>query len=212
MKKVLFSSILTVALVAVFSSTSLFAEPEMHDGIYLNFQIGAGPGKTVIEDFNGKDLEFCGPTAVFRFKLGVTPADNFIVYGVYGAYNQDEPEITYGSQTNSKTDFVLAYNDLGGGICYYFMPVNIYISAEIAITQLTVQSDTYTSWDSEAGRSLTLSIGKEWWVSDDWGIGIALILRGASMKAGSEITDEAENKNDTITHGFAGLAFTATYN
>lgn len=190
----------------------LFAEAETHDGLYLNFQAGAGPGRTVIKDFNGRDLEFSGATGMFRFRFGGTPVNNLVVYGVYGAYNQDEPEINYGSQHDSKSDFVLIYNDLGAGICYYFMPVNIYLSAEFAVTQLIVESDIYTTWDSDAGKSFTLSLGKEWWVSDEWGLGVALVLRGARMKAGCEITDAANNRNDTVTHGFIGIAFTATYN
>jgi len=145
-----------------------------------------------------------GTTGVFRIKAGGAPADNFIIYGVYGAYSIEDPDYEYGSASGTMKETTLTYYDLGVGVCYYFMPINIYISADIASTKGTLEMYDETA-DTERGASFTLSVGKEWWVSDDWGLGVALILSGASM-------DDEGNSDITVSHSFFGVAFTATYN
>ena len=183
---------------------NLFAAAETHDGFYLNFQLGAGYGETTLEESGDDDFIMDGTTGVFRIKAGGAPADNFIIYGVYGAYSIEDPDYEYGSASGTMKETTLTYYDLGVGVCYYFMPINIYISADIASTKGTLEMYDETA-DTERGASFTLSVGKEWWVSDDWGLGVALILSGASM-------DDEGNSDITVSHSFFGVAFTATYN
>ena len=175
-----------------------------HQGFYLNFQLGAGYGETTMEESGDADFTLSGPTGVARIKAGGAITENFIIYGVYGVFNIEDPKIEYGDYSGTADGLSLTYYDLGIGICYYFMPINIYISADIASSKGELTGYGFKG-ETESGVSFTFSLGKEWWVSDNWGLGVALILSGASM-------DDGPGSDAEITHSFVGVAFTATYN
>jgi len=202
-KKSLLTLFLSFVIVGI-ASMCVYAEVETHDGFYLNFQLGAGYGETNLEEPGDDDFIMDGTTGVFRIKAGYAILNNFVIYGIYGVFNVDEPDYEYGSASGTMNNTTLTYYDYGVGLCYYFMPINIYISADMASSKGRLEINNIKS-DTEWGASFTLSVGKEWWVSDNWGLGIAFIISAASM-------DDSGDSNATISHSFYGLAFTATYN
>jgi hypothetical protein len=60
-------------------------------------------------------------------------------------------------------------------------------------------------YESDWGGGISLMIGKEWWVSDNWGLGIAGQLFGGSAKD----KDDEDLQFDTFS---VNLCFSATYN
>jgi hypothetical protein len=100
--------------------------------------------------------------------------------------------------------------DIGGvgpGVAYFFMPLNLYLSGTLLLQRVTLSESN----DSNRGQALTdvglaasLMVGKDWWVSDNWGLGVA-----AQFLLGSA-RDHYDDSNWT-TAAFA-LMFTATYN
>lgn len=66
---------------------------------------------------------------------------------------------------------------LGLNVTYYFMPVNLYVSASPSVTTLTSMthytSTSTTNVATSAGFGAKLSVGKEWWVGEHWGLGLA---------------------------------------
>ena len=50
-------------------------------------------------------------------------------------------------------------------------------------SQISLQNaDNEEVADTEYGPGLSLVVGKEWWVSDNWGLGVAAQLYAARMK------------------------------
>jgi hypothetical protein len=94
---------------------------------------------------------------------------------------------------------------VGPNLTYYFMPVNMYASATAAFTRINLTTGNFTG-DSAWGLGTRLSLGKEWWVSDHWGLGLAGHFSYSANK--SDTTDTAQMIN---TWG-VGLSFSATYN
>lgn len=96
---------------------------------------------------------------------------------------------------------------VGPNLTYYFMPANVYVSATPSVTALTSMSHytTTTSGWTNAGFGFKAAVGKEWWVGDHWGLGIA----GQFFAAwnGSQGTPSS-----TWTTLAGGLALSATYN
>jgi hypothetical protein len=72
---------------------------------------------------------------------------------------------------------------IGAGLAYY-MPNNLYLSGTLAFAQLSSgdEDNTETRSETDFGPGLSLTFGKEWWVSDNWGLGVALNLFVARMK------------------------------
>ncbi len=204
MKKNFILTALFVLIFAAAAPSSLFAAAETHDGFYFNMQLGAGEDQTREKNSGEDDVTYTGLSYVGKFKIGGAPADNFIIYGVLNLFDQENPDVKYGSQTVDSTIAYVTYTEFGLGMCYYFMPENnVYFSADLAATQALFSYDDNTpDSSSKTGYSLALSLGKEWWISDNWGVGVALLASGAQVKRGS----------DQLLHGFIGLAFTATYN
>jgi len=77
----------------------------------------------------------------------------------------------------------------------------------LLITRLTTTLNG-TNGSSEAGFGAKLALGKEWWVSDHWGIGLA-----GQLTFGSNADQDNGTGNTptwkTIT---PGLAFSASFN
>jgi hypothetical protein len=52
------------------------------------------------------------------------------------------------------------------------MPQNAYVSATLAVTRQSLKLNG-TQSDTDTGFGGQLAAGKEWWVSDHWGLGVA---------------------------------------
>jgi hypothetical protein len=93
---------------------------------------------------------------------------------------------------------------VGPGIAYYFMPSNVFISGAAMLSELDVNANDDTIWETSTGIALAVTIGKEWWVSDNWALGVAGELVVAVLPP--------EDHGYTWGAGAVNVAFTATYN
>lgn len=181
-----------------------------HDGFYLRLLLGLGSlafSESPIYSNGTGTLKATGPAGFFSLHLGGAPAENFIIYASMNGYAASDPqyEVNGATQTTT-TGSTLGISSYGVGLTFYFDAINAYLSADagIAIARISTGSITGTS---ESGFGLNLQIGKEWWASRDWGIGVALFYHYSSMK------DQAfGNVVPQITNSVIGLALSATYN
>jgi hypothetical protein len=97
---------------------------------------------------------------------------------------------------------------LGIGASYYFMPLNIYVGGTLGIGAASFTDSSNHSASSRAGFAIELDCGKEWWVSDNWGLGVALRLSHASVPPG----DIQPNSPSQLGATGFGVLFSATYN
>ena len=92
---------------------------------------------------------------------------------------------------------------LGIGVTYYIMPANVYLAGSAGFGQAVFTGHRGDRAGSDIGIAGNLMVGKEWWVGNDWGLGIAgqAILLGAHDDILGRI------------NGFAlNVMFSATYN
>ena len=87
--------------------------------------------------------------------------------------------------------------------------MNLYFSGALTFTQVTVNDDTVNDGSgngdlTDMGVGGSFLVGKEWWVSTNWGLGVAGMLRLASMK----VTDSDARMTATAF----SILFSATYN
>jgi hypothetical protein len=184
-----------------------------HDGIFLRMTAGPGFGgfegtghaivpmsTEVLDDPEQEGTLFGG-----SFSLGGALSDNWILHGT----------AWYCASTSRKReevdqDFGTAV--VGGGMSYYFVPSNFYFSASIglAVTAIGMQrrSDPIYAqeYDRESvtatGAGAMLAVGKEWWVSANWALGVAIQL-DFSYTEGDDLT---------VRQGSARALFSATFN
>lgn len=178
-----------------------------HDGFFLRAQLGFGGGDTVIEDYAGDDLETSGTATTFTLQIGYAIFDNFILFFENGASVMPGSKLTHPlaiTEAQKKNDVTIS--TFGLGVSWYWMPYNIYIAPVLSLS-VTKYDGAMLEGDSRGGSGLSLSIGKEWWVSDNWGLGVALFIFGG----GDTVKDQDGVKYD-MSSSVIGIMFTATYN
>ncbi len=114
-----------------------------------------------------------------------------------------------GSNNDAIWDYKLY--GLALGLTYYFMPVNIYIGADLrlmggylAVHPLyNLPSQSYTN-----GRGISINVGKEWYTGREFSLGVALSYERATFTAKSSLDDTLSVANSTNY----GILFSATYN
>jgi hypothetical protein len=88
------------------------------------------------------------------------------------------------------------------------MPINLYLTAALGAGWLTVNIDGEDeSRSTDVGMGFDFDVGKEWWVSDNWGLGLAGRF---SLVAGTTSNEGTDVETDFAMAAFA-LLFSATY-
>ncbi|HET9251063.1 MAG TPA: hypothetical protein VFP58_02975 [Candidatus Eisenbacteria bacterium] len=178
-------------------------EPRTHDGFFLRLSAGAGSAKTGIEVF-GLDTDLKGTSGDLNIAVGAMIARNLALHGTLFGWAIQGPDLTFEGETEQEDDGVVAMSAWGGGLTYYFMPVNLYVSGTLGVGSLVFETDDI---DEDSGSDLVgeITLGKEWWVGDSWGLGIAASYGVHSLPA-PDLFDE-----DWFGNSWA-IRFSATRN
>lgn len=209
MKYFLFALTILYNLIVNTSSAQIQAQPSSninnHDGFFLRMLLGFGQTDFTEEMDYGGDLKMSGVGTELRFQIGGCVSENLILYGEFGGVVVMGPNIEWAGNTTSSDNSSLSISEFGGGITYYFMPENIYLSLSAVLPMATIEFNN-TKGESNIGYGLFLSAGKEWWIGEQWGLGVALYGSYGSMK---DKGDFADNAISTYSYG---LAISATLN
>lgn len=176
----------------------------MHDGFFLQLDLGGGWMGTSAEG-GGTKLELSGTAGQFSIGLGGALTENLVLAGQLWGVSVSDPTVKVNGTDVGNADATLSLSGIGLQIVYYFMPINVYVSATPSITKLSADNGS-SSGDSENGFGMKLAIGKEWWVSDNWALG----LNGQFAFSNNDDSDAA-GAPSWGTQWF-GVAFSATYN
>jgi hypothetical protein len=194
-----------LAMAAVCSVTTGVARAQgarQHDGFYLHLDLGGG-GMNTSATQAGTEFEFSGAAGQFSVAVGYNVIPNLIIAGQFWGVSATDPDFEVNGTKVATPDITLGLSAFGLNLTYYFMPINIYVSAtpSIATTSLEVGGTTF---ETDSGFAIRLAAGKEWWVSDNWALGLNL------QYAYSSNEDQGPNPPTWKTN-FFGVAFSATY-
>lgn len=178
-------------------ATCAFAQSQTHDGFFLRMSPGLGQmelktGETTFEDASG----------VFSLMLGGAVSENTILHVELATASMTDPDMSDAS-FSGRVNGDMSTSLFGFGLTQYYMPANAYVSVTVGSAQTTI--DDGESWESDDGLGVKLMIGKEWWISDNWGLGLAGQVLYANCGGGDIST------SDIKTMAYA-LLFSATYN
>jgi len=171
-----------------------------HEGFYLRLHLGGGGVSMTTPNASAS-----GAGAAFGISIGGAVAPNVILYAAGFDDVAIDPNIRYGSLSGPAGDATAGVYGFGPGVAIYFMPVNVYLSATVALSHIIVEQHDADIARSNWGPGISLMLGKEWWASDHWGLGVALQVYGGRIPAGGD-------GNPTWSVGALSLAFSATYN
>jgi len=183
---------------------------QTHDGFYLNLALGPGYTSMSLASGGSDLMKLGGGGAGLSLALGGAVAPNFILFGHIVGDSASEPEVEVLGVKRGSASGSATVVGMGVGAAYYVMPVNVFLSGSALATQVTLSdSDGSEALESEFGFGLNLAAGKEWWVSDNWGLGASLQFLAASAKT-KEATVTGQKATWT-TISFA-LLLSATFN
>ena len=180
-----------------------------HDGFFVQMNLGAGPiGSSASR--GGFDFELSGTGGAFSLAIGAAVVPNLIVAGHFWGQGTDSPTVKVNGQSRgTPSQSGLSLTCFGANVTYYFMPIGIYVSATPSLGMLFAQAAAQ-NYGTKNGFALRLAVGKEWWVSHQWGIGLNLQYAHSSND-GDGVTPATSNPPTWKTNAFA-LVLSATYN
>jgi hypothetical protein len=175
-----------------------------HKGFFLRLD-GEGGYLNSSTNVAGSSFAISGGGAGIGVSIGGAVAEDVILFGHIYDLIATNPSVSSGSSSVGTSSTSAGTVGYGIGLTYYFMPVNVYLSGTLAITVLTTESNGTRS-NTQAGPGGRIAIGKEWWVSDHWGLGLAGQLSFAFNK------DTGDSGAPTWSTVAPSLAFSATFN
>lgn len=191
------------------------SQPQTHDGFFLNLALGLGfqsfDYNYTGEYYNGYGLEASGLASEFDVKLGGRIVNNLLLHAtLVGVANAGDLKVTDddGESLGSTSDRQVSLSIVGIGLTYY-LPQNIFVTASIGSDQFNMNDSSSDSGSTKAvgssdnGFAFQVGAGKEWWVSDNWGLGVS-----ASFIYG--FADDG-NVGDMSAYSI-NIMFSATYN
>jgi hypothetical protein len=194
-------------------ATPVYAPPpgyHTHDGFYMRFAFGVG-GLTASDSIGGRKETYSGVTWSFSSAFGGVVAQNLILYGeLQMSVVQDPSYEADGLPKRTQTGYDLNLFSIGPGVAYYLEPMGLHFAGTLTFSQLTYNerggsSSSESSNDlTDMGVGIKALFGKEWWVSTNWGLGVAGQLHVASMKL--------KDLDARVTAAEVSLLGTATFN
>jgi hypothetical protein len=186
--------------------------PHIHDGFFLGLRLGIGHVRVKVEDAQGKNLVFQGNGASWGVALGGAVTENLILFGELFRALTEEADISGTARFTAVGFKVAELLGIGGGVLYYFPSVNIYLAGSLSSVELLGGAQELTTFDISSGYKSKLGLGvhgilgKEWWVSHNWGLGLA------ADAAGAWSLEDQSNPSTKWNGVLYSLLFSATYN
>lgn len=181
----------TLAVLVIPQASHAGGGPKDHVGLLLRLTAG---GMYASSGDDGVDLSGVGGD--FTFALGGCVSENFALHGTLFSWSLSNPDVEIGA-LEGELDGSYSMSAYGGGVTYYFMPANVYLSGSLGLGFLTIDTDSGDD-TSDPGFAMDLSVGKEWWVGNSWGLGLAGVF-------GFHSIDDASGYE-------VGVRFSATFN
>ena len=188
---------------------SAAADPMTHDGFYFRGATGLGYLKSSVSlsvpGFPESSLS--GLAIGFDAWFGGSPIPGLAIGGGLTSYDVPSPSVKSGGQSQSANGHLML-SIVGAFGDYYFNPnQGLHAEALLGFGVLSAQDNQgNTSNNDPSGLALGLGFGNDWWVSDEWSIGVLgrFIYAPLSYSAGG-----ATAKYSTIT---PALMATFTFN
>ena len=176
-----------------------------HTDTYVHLHLGAGFTSINGSDGKGNTVKLSGGGPSFTVAVGGAVAPNLALFGNFFVTFATQPQVSSSYYGNAQATGDALFGGFGAGIVYYFMPANVYLSGAIAAVNFEADdSNSKNVYTSDLGVGFQGLIGKEFWVSDHWGLGAALEFVGSSAMK------DKDNPNFSWSAAAFSLLFSAT--
>lgn len=203
MRKLLVMVVCAVSVSALFCEKAS-AEAYVHDGFFLRVAPGFG-WNTTSQDTGGNDVELSGVSGLFNLAIGGAVAQDLILHLDVSGVSTSDPKLKVNGKEQA-SDISSSTTTLAAiGLTYYF-PSNFYVTGAVGIAKSKNEAGGI-EYTTDNGYGVNLMVGKEWWVSDNWGLGIAgqLLYTNCPDKELNGVSPDVKSTS-------FGILLSATYN
>jgi hypothetical protein len=168
-----------------------------HKGFFISMSAGPSYGK-ITDNLNSTGVLLKGPGAELDLKTGTAIVKNILIHFTFLFKTLAHPVIN-----SANSNAVLATDDItlgesvaALGLTYYISPSNFFLSCSAGLGSFSVISGKhYNTYTTDVGLSGQVKLGKEWWVADELGVGLALCYSFTQVKTQTEYNSEIINSN-----------------
>jgi hypothetical protein len=174
-----------------------------HLGFFLRVDVGLGYlGSSTTA--TGIYASLSGLALPLGLVVGGAVTENLVLAGDLWWVLAPAPKVKVDMPGVATADSSATVGGLGANLTYYFMPANVYVSASPSMTVGTLKSPSLNG-QSRLGFGGRLAVGKEWWVAEHLGLGVAAQFLFSINKDGGPVPP-------TVITIAGGVAISATYN
>jgi hypothetical protein len=190
------------------------ADPTIHfhDGFYLSMAIGgAYLNDSAKVEGSTFEMSISGGGVFGELAIGGTPTPGLVIGGASMAASIPSPKVKMGD-IEGTADASVNLSTVGPFIAYYPNPrEGLHFGAYIGYAMISAQNNNTgtTSSNNPAGPAFALTVGNEWWVGEQWGIGISGRFLYAPLKYETTVLTATYKETDSVI--VPSVLFTATY-
>jgi hypothetical protein len=190
-------------LVLAASPASAGPLPRTHDGLFLRLQPGVSGAASQATTDDDMDLSLSGPGASFSWGVGHAVTPNLILGLDFSSSLVLGPTLKIDDEElEADEDVKWSVHYAGASATTYLGTTNLYLSGGLGALAMKLDAPGMSEAETEIGFGGRIAVGKEWWTSDNWGIGL-----GAELLVGAIPDDDA-----TWSTAAFNIALSATYN
>lgn len=181
-----------------------------HDGFYLSMSLGPVFG-TITDDMRGAyKMDMSGTGGQFDLKIGGAIQENLILHATLISNGLSGPtiKVSGGDPMKASDNMNVGEAMIGGGLTYYLMPQNIFFSGSVGIGNFSIyDSKSDNNVSTQHGFSMQLKVGKEWWISKNWGFGVGLTYGKTALT-----NNPGGGVEERMNSNRFGILFNTTFN
>lgn len=173
-------------LTGLSSPAAAVSRPETHDGFILRLTLGLGYEGLNLSDGEGTEIDLSGFGLSSSLVLGGVVANNLAIHGDFFGLAAVSPNVAInGEEFGEASNSSISLSGLGVGLTHWIMPLNLYLSATLGLAKASIDVEG-DEFEADWGLAIRAMVGKEWWVADEWGIGIMAELTWANVPTEAE--------------------------
>jgi hypothetical protein len=193
---------------------------ERHDGFYLRAALGPAAlhmsrsteGELYGVTEEGPDSKIAGVGGLFELSIGGTPAKGLVLAGTLLVQELAEPVLDFEDGSRIDLDGTLSFVVLGPTLDFYpDAHGGFHFGGTLGLAAAVAKAPDASPFDNigGAGGALSLLAGYDWWIGDEWSLGVLGRLSAARVRG--EATErvagvELEGTEDSNVSS-AGISF-----
>lgn len=163
-----------------------------HNGFYFRFGTGGGFFVDSIDSNNFDAAALRGVGVSGELLFGGTPAQGLVIGGGTNGGSVFAPTLEINGRDEPESPEQLALSAFGIFADYYFVPSGGF-HAQAFLGYAILQADGSDAGESPDGFAISVGSGHEWWVGEQWSLGIMLRLLYASLSFDPGGLDESHS-------------------